>query len=109
MALEIENLIKHEIAAKIVSALPEEQKNEIIARGIARTLYDLDVRWEVKDLLKEEAMRFAVEYAKRPEVQEKLRAKAHEAVDEIIDGIAEVIGKGMERYLKSEYVSIFKE
>lgn len=108
---DLEKVLRHEIAAKVVAALPEEQKREIIARGIVKVLEDMNFRlsYEIEKLLVEQALVFAGEYIKRPEVQETIRQKAHRAVDAILDQIVELIAKRAEEAIKSKYVSLFEK
>lgn len=111
--LDMDNLgksLQQEIALKVVANLPEEQKRAIIAEGIAKVLREnFRIDWEVGKLLEREALIFAEEYIKQPEVQETLRQKAREVVDKIIDGIGKALAKEIEDGIKSKYVRLFSE
>lgn len=106
---DFEKILRQEIAVKVIAALPEEQKQEIIARGIAKALNDIDVSYEIKKLLITQAMDFAREYIKRPEIQETLRQKTHQAIDAILEQTVKIIAKEAEDTIKSRYVPLFKE
>lgn len=108
---DFEKALRQEIAAKVIAALPDEQKQEIIARGIAKAINDISFRldYEVEKLLTEQALVFAGEYIQRPEVQEKLRQKAHLAVDAILERIVQVMAQRAEEAIKSKYVSLYEK
>ncbi|SMB97992.1 hypothetical protein SAMN00808754_2063 [Thermanaeromonas toyohensis ToBE] len=104
----LEKFLQQEIAAKVVAALPEEQKQEIIAKSLTRMLLtDLHLDWEIGKLLTEQAMTLAAEYVKRPEIQEALRRKTYEAIEKILDGVVEAIAKKAEHAIKSNCVPLF--
>lgn len=111
MAFDVNNLeksLQQEIALKVILNLPEEQKQAIIANGITKLLKeDLRFDYEIEKLLKNEAIIFAGEYIKRPEVQEILREKAQVAVDKIIDGVWKAIAQGIEASIKNKYKTLF--
>lgn len=104
----LEKSLQHEIATKVILNLPEEQKQAIIASGITKLLReDLRLDYEIEKLLKNEAIVFAGEYIKQPEVQDVLRKEAQTAVDKIIDGIWKAIAQGIEASIKNKYKTLF--
>ena len=109
MKTDIEQALKMEIALKTIQSLPEEMKNEILAQGVMRELASIKLDWEVSKILRDEAMVFAHEYVKQPEIQEQLREKAHKAVDDVLDGIVKVIGRGIENDIKNNYTRILSD
>lgn len=106
--LNLQKAIQHEIAAKMIAVLPEEQKLALLAEGLAEVLKELKFDWEIKDLLKAEALAYAKKYVEQPEVQEKLRLKAKEAVDKIIDGVLFAMVETIEEGIKSKYKRLYK-
>lgn len=107
--IDLEELVKQDIIAKVISTLPDEQKNEIVARGVIKLIENFKVSWEVEKIVQRQAFIFAEEYVKQPEVAQRLRVKAREAVDKIIDSIVIALAKEMEDGIKSKYVRILSE
>ena len=106
----IENAIQQEIATKVISNLPDEQKNIIIAEAIKRILTkDLFIDWEVKKMLNQYGLAYAYEYVQNPEIQNNLKEKAISVVNDVMDGVIKVIGKAIEDDIKSQYTRIFSE
>lgn len=106
--LNLQKAIQHEIAAKMIAALPEEQKLALLAQGLAEVLKELKFEWEIKDLLKAEALNYAKKYVEQPDIQEKLRIKAQDAVNKIIDGILFAMVEEIEEGIKSKYRRLYK-
>jgi len=107
----IEQYLNQEIAAKVISSLPDEQKNIIIAEAVSSLLvkqFSIS-EWDIKKMLKDFALAHAFEYAQTDEVQERLKAIAHEAVDDVLTGIVKVIGKAIEDDIKSRYTRILTD
>ncbi len=88
-AHDIQVMITKELASKVVSALPDEQKNMIIADAVkdilARELRSSD--YKISGMLREYALAYAHEYAQTPEIQEELKRLAHIAVDDVLQGV----------------------
>lgn len=106
----IEKYLQEEIAAKVIMAMPEPQKNQVIADAIGKLLEKTIVsEWDIKQLLQEYAMAHAFEYAQTPDIQEKLKQQAHQVVDDVIDGIIKNIGKAIESDIKNKYSRILSE
>jgi len=101
--------VQYKFALSLIENLSESERRQILADAVQRCLKDLKIGWEAEKILKEEALKFAREYARTPEVQEKLRSAARKAVDDIIDGIQKVIGRAIEEDLKSEYTQILSK
>lgn len=110
-ANDIQTMITKELASKVVSALPDEQKNMIIAEAVkdilARELKSSD--YKISGMLREYALAYANEYAQTPEIQAELKRQAHEAVDSILDGIVKNIGKAIENDIKNQYSRILSK
>jgi len=109
MKNDIEQAVRTELAMRMIENLSPEMKKEILAQGVMRELSHLQLDWRVSEILKEEAMKFAREYIQQPEIQAQLREKAHKAVDDILDGIVNVIGRGIENDIKDNYTRILSE
>lgn len=108
---DIQTMITKEIAGRVVSSLPVEQKNMIIADAV-RDILVRELRhgdYKIEAMLREYALTHAKEYAQTPEIQEELKRKSHEAVDSILDGIVKNIGKAIEDDIKNQYSRVLSE
>ncbi len=103
------NAIVKETAAKVVNNLDENVRKELITNAIAKTLEDMKVKWEIQSIMLEDAKAIAREYIKLPEVQKRMKQKVIEAANEVMDGLAQAIARGMQSTIKSEYNSWLKE
>jgi Ni,Fe-hydrogenase maturation factor len=108
---DIQFMITKELASKVVSALPDEQKNMIIADAVrdilARETMSSD--YKISVMLRDYALDYAREYAQTPEIQEELRKQAHKAVDDVLQGILKNIGRAIENDIKNNYTRILSE
>lgn len=88
-ATDIQTMITKELASKVVSALPDEQKNMIIAEAVkdilARELRSSD--YKISGILREYALAYANEYAQTPEIQAELKRQAKADMNEPIKDI----------------------
>lgn len=110
-ATDIQTMITKELASKVVSALPDEQKNMIIAEAV-KDILAREVRsndYKISDILRNYALAYAHEYAQTPEIQAELKRQAHEAVGSILDGIVRNIGKAIEDDIKNQYSRVLSE
>ena len=108
--MELNEILQNEIAAKVISTLPDEQKNAIIAAAVEHKLTrELFVNYEIGKMLSEYGMAYAFEYAQKPEVQETLKREAKKAVDDVLDGIIKIIGRTIENDIKNQYRRILSE
>jgi uncharacterized membrane-anchored protein YjiN (DUF445 family) len=107
----IQEMLNKELATKIINTLPDEQKNLIIAEAVQKVLLKdgFISDWEIRKILEKYALNFAHEYAQTDEVQRKLKEKAYEAVDDILEGIVKHIGKGIENEIKNKYSRILSD
>lgn len=102
-------IIREQTAIKMIETLSEKERQVIISKSIANVLAELNLGWETRKILTKEALHFAHEYAQKPEVQDRLRTKAKEAVDSILDGVVNLIGKAIEDDIKNSYVRILSK
>ncbi len=109
MDLNLEELLRKEFAVKFVESLPPDEKVAILAKGVERVLEKLEFKWEVEKVLKAEAVKFAVEYVKQPDVQQRLRNKAVRVVETFFEELTKLIGKELEDLIKSRYRRILSE
>jgi uncharacterized membrane-anchored protein YjiN (DUF445 family) len=110
--MEERNLLKmvqDKLAVSMVESLSEEERKEIIAEAISDRLSRMSADWKVEQLLEAEVLQYAAEYAQKPEVKERLKQKAVEAVNDVIEGIHILVGKALEDYIKSNYERILSK
>jgi len=104
---QIEYAIRSEMAKAFIENLPEEMKNQLMAASVEKTLGDLCTSYSMKEEVGKqllEPMRVYVkDYIEDPEVQEKLKQSAHEAVDIMFDAITKSIVSEMQRNIESKY------
>ncbi len=86
-------------------SLGEETKREILTNAVERILKEVKIEWNLEEIIRKEAIKFAEEYIKTPEFQEKIKAKVVEAAVIVMDGLARAVAKEMEDILKSKYRS----
>lgn len=97
------NAIVKETAAKVIDGLDADAKKAILTEAVARILENMRIGWDVSNIFREEALRFAKEYIKQPDIQQKMKQKVIEAAEEVLDGLAKCIANSMENDLKNEY------
>lgn len=106
----IQNAVQQEIAAKVITNLPDEQKNIIIASAVEQILTrELMIKWDIERLLKDYAMNYAFEYIQEPKIQQKLKNMAIKATNDVIDGIVKLVGKAIEDDIKCKYIRILSD
>lgn len=103
------NAIVKETAAKVVNSLDDETKKQIIIGAVANILEKLEVKWDIQQMLYEEAKKVARAYLKQPSTQQKIKDKVMIAVEEVIDGLAESIAGSIQSDIKSQYSTWIKE
>ena len=110
---ELEAGICTAMATAFIEKLPEDVRNEILAASIERTFNDLcssySMKMEIEAQLKEYADVYIHEYLQTIEVQKKLKANAHEAVDTVHHAVINSIIADIHRNMKSEYFNFVKE
>ena len=110
---ELEAGIRTAMATAFIENLPEDTRTEILAASVERTFNDLcssySMKMEIEAQLKAYADVYIEEYLKTPEVQERLKANAHEAVDTVHEAVVRSIIADVQRNMKSEYFNFVKE
>jgi MinD-like ATPase involved in chromosome partitioning or flagellar assembly len=103
------NAIVKETAAKVVNSLDENVRKQLIVNAIAKILEDIEIKYDVRQMMLNDAKAIAQEYIKLPEVQKQMKQKVIEAANEVMDGLAQAIARGMQNTIKSEYNNWLKE
>lgn len=96
-------VILADTAKKVLESLDDDTKAEVIARAIQKELLTGNLTWKLSEIITEEAEAIAREYLKQPEVQEQLRQKVIEAVNKVMDGLANAVAKSVQDTLKNQY------
>lgn len=97
------NAIVKETAAKVIDNLDANAKKEILTEAMTKILQNMNIGWEVSKIFHEEAMKFAKEYIKQPDIQQKMKQKVIEAAEEVMEGLAKSVARDIQNNLKSEY------
>lgn len=101
------------MAAAFIEKLPEDTRTEILAASIERTFNDLcssySMKAQIEKQLKEYASVYIHEYIQTIEVQKRLKANAHEAVDTVHKAVLNSMIADIHRNMKSDYFSFVKE
>lgn len=110
---ELESVVKVAMATSFIEKLPEDVRTEILASSIEHTFNDLcssySMKREIEEQLKEYARVYIHEYLQTIEVQKRLKANAHEAVDMVHKAVINSMIADIHRNMKSEYFNFVKE
>ena len=107
--IDVEKIITQQIAAGILEKIPLEEKEALLLRAIKSRLNDQWSLYEIRHAIEAEGLAMAGEYIKTPAVQELVREKAVEVVNTYVDGLLDLLGKGLESYAKNSWHTIFKD
>lgn len=105
---DLTKAVQTKIAVEIVSKLSPEERDAIIGKAVADVLRKEQLlSWDVQKLLQAEGVRYAAEYIQRDDVQERIKAAAHNAVDTIMQNIVDIVGQEAASIIKSEYRKLY--
>ena len=109
--IDFDKMVAGDAAAKVISALSEEERKNIVKQFVLYKLNDVgkEIRWAITRKLEEDATEYAMQYIATDKAQAVLKAKAVEAVEAYFDKIAEVIPKDIEKKFKSKYWNAYEE
>ncbi len=105
--INLESLLIREVAGEVLGKLSEEEKAEILKSAITSKLSNVDF-WELRKAIDTEVVKLAAEYMQEPDVRTRLRETAIAKVEEIVEGLFDMFGKGMENWAKAEWARILK-
>lgn len=106
---DLKDLITRDLATKIIAELDETQKMDIISLGVREVVERVssDIGYAVRKIVEKEGLRFAAEYVREPEIQEKIKQQSRQAVDEIMDRVVNIVGQELNRTIKSDYAKLY--
>lgn len=109
--IDFDKMVAEDAAAKVISALSEEERKNIVKQFVLYKLNDVgkEIRWAITRKLEEDATEYAMQYIVTDKAQAILKTKAVEAVEVYFDKVAEAIPKEIEKLFKSKYYSVFEE
>lgn len=96
MELDIDKLVKAQIARKVIEA------------SLTKTFQEVLKPWRVEKAISSDVNKYMVEYLQNEEVQNRIRESTKKAVDELISGVVRVIISNSQRGIKSEYQEFMK-
>ncbi len=104
---DIMEIIKQKMAQEFIEVMDEDLKKQVLSEAVMKEIKGLYIDSTVRDLLKAEALKFAIEYSQTEEVANELKIKAKEVVDDMMNGILKTLGKELEDHIKSKYRRLF--
>ena len=107
---DLKELVTKDLATKIIAELDDQQKMDIISLGVKEVVERVatDIGYEVRKIVEEQGMKFAAEYVLEPDIQEKIKIEARQAVDEVMKNVIDIIGKKLDSTIKSEYNKLYE-
>jgi len=106
-AKDIEKVVMQQAAAAFVNGLPEETKvalmNKSMEAVLSKTITSYEVERTIADRMKADMFGYVDEYMLDPEVQERLKKSAHEAVDGMFDAVLTSMRSNLRDNMKSKY------
>lgn len=109
MEVDVEDIIKYQVAEKIISLMPESERRKILEASLAKTLHDALRPWNVEKAIQEDVEKYMVFYLKQDEVQQRIKIATEKAVDKLMNGVISVIISKSQDGIKSNYEKFVKE
>lgn len=108
--IDVARMITEDAAARVIAALSEENRKEIIRRFVMQNMADVgrEINWEVRKKMEKDAIEYAMQYIATADAQAVLKEKAIEATKNYFDKIADIIPKTVEQHFKSKYHNVFE-
>lgn len=104
---DLEQSMREKMAEEFLTSLSSEVKEEILRSAVEKRIKEIASSYEIRSIidsrLKDDAAVYLEEYLKDEDVQERLKAKAREALDLLLDSVVKSIAKELERNMKSKY------
>ncbi len=99
----MEKAIMCQVAAKLLDALPEEDKKKILEASLEKTLHEMFRPWVVEKAIEIHVTRYMNEYVLESDVQEKIKKKTRDEFDKLMDEVINSIVISSQNGIKSEY------
>jgi uncharacterized membrane protein YheB (UPF0754 family) len=103
LEIDMEEIIRGQIANKILTNMPPEEMKKVLEASLAKTLKEVLSPWKVENIIKSDVEKYMGEYLKQPEVQDRIRAYAQKNVDELMCGVIAVIVSKAQDGIKNNY------
>lgn len=100
---DLEKAILCQVAGKVIDALPEEERRKILEASLTKCLQEILKPWHVQGAITDDVNRYMIEYLKQPGVQERIKVATEKSVDQLMDGVINVIVAGSQDAIKSGY------
>ena len=107
--IDLNDLIRKDIASKILETIPIEQRQQILENSLTKTLEEVLHSYNVERAIRVDVEEYMTEYIKDTEVQERIRKATFSAVDKLMDGVIKAIVIGAQENLQSTYRKLVKE
>lgn len=107
--IDIEDLIRQDIAGKLLETLPEDTKQQLLERSLTKSLENVLSSWSVEKAIRLDVEKYMVEYIKNDDVQRRIREATFKSVDVLLDGVTKAIVIGAQDKLQNTYAKWVKE
>ena len=106
MKVDIEELIKQDIASKLLATIPIEQREQLLEASLNKTLESVLSAWSVERVIKADVEKYMVEYLQNPDVQLRIKEATIKGVDVLMDGVAKAVVIGAQEQLQNTYAKL---
>ena len=103
LEIDVEEIIRYQVAQKIIETIPEIERKKILEASLSKTLHDVLSSWSVKRAIESDVNTYMVEYLKHPEIQSRIKKATEDAVDKLMDGVISVIISESQKEISSGY------
>ncbi len=109
MDVNVEEIVRIQVAQKIIETMPEEERKKILEASLTKTLQDALRPWTVENAIREDVNKYMVEYIKQSEVQQRIKKATEKNVDKLMEGVIYTIIENSQNAIKSEYEKFIKK
>lgn len=109
MEVNVEEIVKLQVAKKIIESLPEEERRKVLEASLAKTLHEVLRPWNVEQAIRDDVNKYMVNYLKRPEIQEQIKSVTEKAVDKLMQGLMDSIIYESQDHIKSNYTKFIEK
>ncbi len=109
MDVNVEEIVRIQVAQKIIETMPEEERKKILEASLTKTLQDALRPWAVENAIREDVNKYMAEYIKQSEVQQRIKKATEKNVDKLMEGVIYTIIENSQNAIKSEYEKFIKK
>ncbi len=109
MDVNVEEIVRIQVAQKIIETMPEEERKKILEASLTKTLQEALRPWTVENAIREDVNKYMAEYIKQSEVQQRIKKATEKNVDKLMEGVIYTIIENSQNAIKSEYEKFIKK